>query len=287
MNVDGPIEKPLPPIGDLEPPLDVVELLVSADAIKDDIDLILDHDPIISLFNYELGKTKPPPPPPPPPPPKAPKLKRDRKAEYERKKQNKESAAAAAAALEQEMQLDASPGFRAPRTRRVTAAAAAFVAEAQGSLAEQPADTDATATEPPTSAGAPRTGPASRKRAAVALPGQSEVPPMVDDVDNQRSFTMFNHGWILPPDQRRGGRAPVDRGTVPPPKKRARTGSLQLLCFCVMKFSANIALFRQGHIAVICVQHYCIRESDPADVSAYWTRGVQRTPREDRRVCGR
>jgi len=45
---------------------------------------------------------------------------------------------------------------------------------------------------------------------------------MVDKIDNQRSFQMFDAGWILPPNQRRGGRAPVERQALPPPRKRAR-----------------------------------------------------------------
>jgi len=91
------------------------------------------------------------------------------------------------------------PGSRVPRTRKAIAAAAAFDAEASGKSE------------------------GNRKRPA-SLPGQTVVPPTVDDVDKQRSFTMFDAGWILPPDQKRGGRAPVERQAGPPPRKRMRTG---------------------------------------------------------------
>lgn len=63
------------------------------------------------------------------------------------------------------------------------------------------------------------------KRTPLILPGQSEVPPMVDDVDSQKSFKMFDAGWILPPDQKRHGRVPVERKPLPPPKKRQKTGA--------------------------------------------------------------
>ncbi|KAK7031458.1 Bromodomain and phd finger-containing protein 3 [Favolaschia claudopus] len=54
----------LPPIGDLEPPLEILDLLLSTEAIQDDTELILSADPITSLFNFEFEKLKPPPPDP-------------------------------------------------------------------------------------------------------------------------------------------------------------------------------------------------------------------------------
>ncbi|TFY51274.1 hypothetical protein EVG20_g11076, partial [Dentipellis fragilis] len=77
----------LGPIGDLEPPLAQLELLVS-DTIKNESEYILgDNDPLTSIFAYEFGKLKPIPPP-------QPKTKRTRKTH-------------------QQQQLDASAGFRA------------------------------------------------------------------------------------------------------------------------------------------------------------------------------
>ncbi|EGN97037.1 hypothetical protein SERLA73DRAFT_58213 [Serpula lacrymans var. lacrymans S7.3] len=184
-------------IGDLEPPLPLLELVSSMDAIQDDINLILDHDPLTSLFDYELGRFKPPPPPPPKLPPPRKGIKRK------------------AVSSARGRALDSSPGFRAPRTRRALAAAAAFEAEAHGGVNP---DTDDRQMD-----GTKQKGLKSR-RVPFILPGQSDVPPMVDNVDNQRSFKMFDAGWILPPDQKRGGRVPVDRSTLPPPKKRIRTG---------------------------------------------------------------
>ena len=114
--------------------------------------------------------------------------------------------------------MDSSSGFRIPRTRSAFAAAAAFEAEARGSSA--PGDDIEVSTD---SSKANR----SRKRASVAPVGQASVPRVVNDVDNRDSFHMFNAGWILPPDQKRGGRASaMDRSALPPPRKRPRTGEL-------------------------------------------------------------
>ncbi|KAH7918277.1 hypothetical protein BV22DRAFT_1123793 [Leucogyrophana mollusca] len=56
---------------------------------------------------------------------------------------------------------------------------------------------------------------------------------MVDDVDNQGSFKMFDAGWILPSGQRRGGRQPVER--LPLPKKmRLDRGVSKLSAFSTL-----------------------------------------------------
>jgi NAD-dependent histone deacetylase SIR2 len=57
------------------------------------------------------------------------------------------------------------------------------------------------------------------KRGPLILPGHSEVPPVVDKVDEYRSFKMFDAGWILPENQKRGGRTAVERRPAPPKRK--------------------------------------------------------------------
>ncbi|EMD39343.1 hypothetical protein CERSUDRAFT_112983 [Gelatoporia subvermispora B] len=198
-------------VGDLEPPVHLLSLLLSEDAIKDDINLILDAVPLDSLCSYELPRLKPPPPPKP---------KRNRKADIERKRLEREA--------ERQALLDASPGFRAVRhTRRAVAAAAAGT-----SGQEQPAEENATPAvgepkaEVAESGGiAVVTSPATakRKHRVTIASSRPDIPPMVEEVDNQQSFKMFDQGWILPPDQRRGGRAPIERTPLPPPKKKQRT----------------------------------------------------------------
>ena len=255
-NVEGEVkdETPgldsLPPIGDLEPPLDVLELLISSECFKENLNMEVGNNPIVTLFNYEFATWKPPLEPEDIVRSRKEKTKpkRDRKAEIERARANKAAAAAVAGidgweAEEEEIErrkeqerefqaaLDGSAGFRNPRTRSALAAAAAFEAEARGSSA--PGDDIEDSTD---SSKATR----SRKRASVAPVGQTSVPRVVNDVDNRGSFHMFNAGWILPPDQKRGGRASaMDRSALPPPRKRPRTGGLMLFApcrFCFVDF---------------------------------------------------
>jgi hypothetical protein len=180
-------------IGDFEAPLEVLRLLVSQEQIQDAVNLLLETDPLTSLFDYELGRIKPPPPPPPP------------KSKPGKKKGTKVSKAAEPGAL------DVAPGFRAPRTRRAHAAAAAFEAEATVGGVEEIQEVQ--------EAGA---GEATKKPAKLRTTGQ---PELVEDVDSQGSFKMFDAGWILPKGQKRGGRQGVERQLLPPPRKRMRTGA--------------------------------------------------------------
>ena len=260
-----------PPLGDFEPPLDVLDLLMSSDLIREDLNMELDADPVTTLLNYELARVKPiptdaPTPPAAPPPQRKKKGKREKKAEAERVKANKEakereSAAARAAQLDKEEEeeeeaeramnaammgdeenrelddlekerrpelyatLDSSAGFRAPRTRGAMAAAAAFEAEAQGSTPIS----GSSSISIPASAGPSRppdsTEKSHWKRPSITSMSQTSIPRVVNDVDNRDSFSMFNAGWILPPDQKRGGRVPAERPALPPPRKRQKTGS--------------------------------------------------------------
>ncbi|KAI0782807.1 hypothetical protein C8Q75DRAFT_786204 [Abortiporus biennis] len=174
------------PLGNFEPPLELVELLSATDTIQEDMNIILQSTPVESLFNFEHPVLKPPRPPPPP------------RASKPSKKQRQEARRLA----RQQARLDAS--VHAPRTRSAAANQAAFEAEAHD-------------------AGPSTSSRRGTKRKPVILPGQSEVPPMVEDVDKRDLFTHFDGGWILPPDHKRGGRAPVDKMNFPPPpKKRVR-----------------------------------------------------------------
>ncbi|KAI0737339.1 hypothetical protein C8Q80DRAFT_1358849 [Daedaleopsis nitida] len=208
----------LPPIGDLEPPLHILNLLVSEESIRQDTDIIVITNPTQSLLNYELPLIRPPAPPQPPPravrekPQKPPRTKPkvDRKTILERKK------------LERKLALDASPGFRAPRTRSAIAAAAAFEAEATGSSQTPEAEAEQPVAGPSSSAAPPAAGAQGKTR----KPRKSTMlppPDLVEDVDSRQSFKMFEVGWILPPEQKRGGRVAVERPPPPPPRKRVKT----------------------------------------------------------------
>ncbi|KAG1774169.1 hypothetical protein EV702DRAFT_1127317 [Suillus placidus] len=203
-------------IGDLEPLMETLQLLTSTQDIQDNINLLLHADPISSLFNFELPRIKPPPPPPPAPSPPPPP-----KSKVHKKKRLLKTV--------EPGPLDTSPGFRAPRTRRARAAAAAFEAEAGFEPEFQPTAEpelgaiqvdQKVASEPP-----------KKRRRQSAMPGQAETPPMVTDVDSQGLFKMFDAGWILPTGQRRGGRQPVERAPLPPKKKKMDRGMSRLSVF--------------------------------------------------------
>lgn len=214
-------------VGDLEAPLSVLDLLTSIENIEPDLDFILMHDALESMFTYELEEPKLLPTPPPPMSTmsassangrrrKPPKGKRDRKAEAERRRQR---------------QLDASAGFRGPpRTRKAHARAEAFEAEARAGVEDAAADLEDDDDESAFDSEG-KIGSHGRrwKRTSIVLPGQADVPPVVEDIDKQRSFSMFDEGWILPSGIRRGGRAPVERHDGPPPRKKTRSGNYSLL----------------------------------------------------------
>ncbi|KAG1823125.1 hypothetical protein EV424DRAFT_1321511 [Suillus variegatus] len=203
-------------IGDLEPLMETLQLLTSTQDIQDNTNLLLHTDPISSLFSFELPLVKPPPPPAPAPsPPPPPKSKVSKKKRIPK--------------IVEPGPLDTSPGFRAPRTRRAHAAAAAFEAEAgfepepQSTAEPEPGVIEGdqkVASEPP-----------KKRRRQSAMPGQAETPPMVTDVDSQGLFKMFDAGWILPSGQRRGGRQPVERAPLPPKKKKMDRGMSRLSVF--------------------------------------------------------
>ena len=198
-----------PILGNLEPPLSLLNLLSLEDTVKDDTDLILSAPPLNSLFNYEFPVFKPPPPPPPPKP------RKPTRAEILKAKRR-----------ERQAELDAGPGFREPRTRHARAQAAAFEAEVGSSTSAPAAIAD---TPPPDQTEGDSEGSKKRKKPKAVLPGQSEEVPMVEDVGDQDSFKMFNAGWVLPPERRRGNRPPIEKRPVPPPRKRQRSGMIFLL----------------------------------------------------------
>lgn len=271
-------------LGDLEPAMDVLELLMSSDAIKDDLNMELDVEPVTSLLSYELAKVKPPPPYEPSPLPSPIKLrvrypviptlklshKLDKGHEIAKNDaqvlvpddlpvsdlaeahvndvphvppqdlhesdEQEQAKFAKRQDRELQVQLDSSAGFRA-RTRGARAAAAAFEAEACG-----PSST--TASVAPSEPQPPQEEPSAvsvpLKKRHVAIPAmQSSIPRVVHDVDNRDSFSMFNAGWILPPDHKRGGRVAAERQAVPPPKKRQKTGGS---CLCYFSISLIVEL---------------------------------------------
>ncbi|KAI0339583.1 hypothetical protein BDW22DRAFT_1454969 [Trametopsis cervina] len=185
------------PLGDLEPPLEVLQQLFSQTALAEGTDMIIEPDPVTSLFSFEFAKLKPPPTPPPLPPPK---IKRDRRADRER------------ARLER-MAMDVSIGSRTRKRMSLVAETNQLPPDAPGADHTELPDRDV---HPE------RKG----KKTKVVLPGQADVPPVVDGVDNQRMFSMFDVGWILPDGKKRGGRSFVERQPKKSTKPDQRERSL-------------------------------------------------------------
>lgn len=232
-------------LGDLEPPLRNIELLFSNEAIRDheDMEFLLgDRDPISALLAYELGEPKqtgpsPPPSPSSPPPPLpstqpsvlAPTPAKKDKAKGKNKKKGAKDTAIPMD-VEQLMALDSTPGFRAP------------VPTVQGEESEERVSGPSVVpVHAGTEEGYLNTGPVAESKGKktkgksmvnaapaptpiqVSVTGSSgpeHEPHSIETIDKQQSFKMFNEGWILPPDQKRGGRVRVERPPLPPSKKK-------------------------------------------------------------------
>jgi hypothetical protein len=193
------------PLGDLEPSFELLSLFTS-NAVAEESAILLNSDPLNSIFSYQFAVEKPKPPPQP-----KPKRRKERKS------------VTSNARLDA---LDASPGFRAPgsRTHLVVTLGDTHVPSAEDIPSATPS------AGPSSEVGtAALTDEQKRRRHKTVLPGQNSS--IVPDVSNQDSFKMFNTGWILPETERRGGRKAIDRHAAPPVVHRrirnpgARAGS--------------------------------------------------------------
>ncbi|KAK7676664.1 hypothetical protein QCA50_020408 [Cerrena zonata] len=198
-----------PPLCNLEPPLPLLELLAKEHPMNEEMELVLSAPPLESLFTFEFPVFKPPPVNEPEPQ-HAPSKSKKTKSKSKKQK---------------DKDLDSSPGFRAPARNRPSAtqlpnedgavAGPSTIPETQVSVSEPVGEEDV-----PEDPAVTKTSKKPR-RPPLAQPGQ-EPPHVVEDVDKQDLFKMFNQGWVLSAGHKRGGRVPVERGPVPPPKKRQR-----------------------------------------------------------------
>jgi hypothetical protein len=214
---DPPQSFQRPLIGDLEPSLRMLDLLFNAEHIQRDSRIVIDKPPLDSLFSFEFAVVKPLPTPPPAPPPKP---KRDRRADRERAKERR----ALASSAPKTRRSRATVGLAATESAPIETVDAAPVAELPAGPAADSATTISPEyivvdidgdSEPPTKRR--RRG---SKRAPFVLPGQSEIPPVVDDVDSHKSFSMFDEGWILPDGHRRHNRTARPASERSPELKR-------------------------------------------------------------------
>lgn len=231
-------------IGDLEPPLEILELLLSPESIQSDMDLLLDDTPLASLFSYALPKLKPPPPPPRPPTPPPPRQskKRGRKP---RKKSGDIADDDAINSFVDVMGVDAvedlstlvvstgdhvdgSPAVE-PTEQRDGGTDEPSGMSRQESTQRPPEELVEHSLPPSASEVSISANPSKRERASRQSRSKNDALPLVDGINNHQSFKMFNEGWILPPEQKRGGRVSVDRQNVAVtsrPRKRMRTGTM-------------------------------------------------------------
>ena len=242
-------------LGDLEPPLRNVELLFSNEMIREHEDaefLLGDQDPISSLVAYDLGVPKhvevslppSPSPPPLPPPPLSGPAPMKNKGKGKGKKGVKSHAVPMD--VEQFAMLDSTPGFRASLKRAQAGEAERHVdwspifwvnSETGSEHAEGGPAAELKGKQGKGKASAiVGPAPASIPIPAPGSSGPEHEPHLIETIDKQQSFKMFNEGWILPPDQKRGGRVRVER--LPPLPSKKKKPRMYLL------FSSELSLTR-------------------------------------------
>jgi hypothetical protein len=132
--------------------------------------------------------------------------------------------------VEQLAMLDSAPGFRAPVSRVQGDESEEHVAGLLYSRSNR-RDGDEHPDAGPATESKGKKGKSKAKANTAPAPtpipipgaglsGLEHEPHLIETIDKQQSFKMFNEGWILPPDQKRGGRARVERPPPPPPKKK-------------------------------------------------------------------
>lgn len=220
-------------VGDLEPPMDTLELLLNSDLIRDDVRSVLDLGPLQELLEFKLETLKPLPPPPPraPTPPPQP-IASTSKLVLSLGKSKKANAKLSTKPISKSLEPPPPQSFKitVPRpTRRSLAAAAAFEAEAeQQPVPHVPAPIPVRShKKKPTSLAA---APVRSHKRKSSLP-PVEPPRTEDNADPdanltaRKTFEYFETGWILPQGQKRGGRRAPEPALAdkPPPRKRVRT----------------------------------------------------------------
>ncbi|KAH9987165.1 PHD-zinc-finger like domain-containing protein [Russula compacta] len=265
MTVDSLVQRSISTIGDLEPPLALLDLLVSLD-IADELNIALHSDPLQFLLAYELPEVKLPPVAPVESAPPLRRTKRERKAEFAKRRAEKRAAMMAPVALTAEADsemVDTSFGSHALTSTHFPAA----VADTDLAVATTTTTALTSSELEDGSEVEPVLGKRKRGKLAPSHPGtDAEV---LTDINPKASFALFDKGWILDPGVRRGGRARIER--LPPPltKKRSKGG-----CVCRIRAVYNegmrclrILRFSRSH------EGRCTRNAN-ARIWPYWSRPI-------------
>jgi NuA3 HAT complex component NTO1 len=203
--VNGLVQPSDAMMGDLEPPLDLLNLLVTPD-IADEISIVFRTDPLQFLLAYELPEFKLRPMAPVRPSASSRKTKRERKAKSGKKRAEQHAVAPVALATEadSEMAMFGSSALNSTRFQAMSAA----VAETDPATIPTAAMTFASPGLEVNSEGEQVLGKRKRTKPAPLHPGtDAEV---LTDINPKDSFALFDKGWILDPGVRRGGRARLE-----------------------------------------------------------------------------
>jgi NuA3 HAT complex component NTO1 len=231
--VNGLVQPGVSTMGDLEPPLDLVDLLVSPD-IADELSIVFRTDPLQFLLAYELPEFRLRPMAPVQPTVSSRKNKRERKAKSGKKRAVQHVVAPVALATEADTEM-AMFGSSALNSTHFQAMSAAV------------AETDP-ATTPTATMTLASPGPEVDSEAEQVLGKRKRTKPagtdaeVLTDINPKASFALFDKGWILDPGVRRGGRARVERLPELLTKKRPKStcvfrnwivNSEETKCLCI------------------------------------------------------
>jgi hypothetical protein len=248
------------PLGDLEPPLEVLNLNADPSLVDDVLNIRLNDTPYNSLLAYEHAVFKPPPTPPPPPPPRPRKVKPKRDYEAERaraanNRRNRNTKGGSEGANVDANEAEGKEGQEGqegdePRKQEgeeedarqktimeVEAAAAAADLDTspgfrgrratRGSggdvsvIAERSVSAAAVTSQIRNATAGPSQGVRRPRPNAPPTVERAAVPLIADDVDKRQSFSHFESGWILPEGSRRSAaKVRAIDSPVRPPPKK-------------------------------------------------------------------
>jgi hypothetical protein len=192
-------------MGNLEPPLELLDLLVSPE-IADELSIVFRTDPLQFLLAYELPEPRLRPMAPVQPTASSRKAKRERKAKSgKRRAEHVAAPAELATEADAEMAMFGSSALNSTRfqamsaavedTGPVTTPTAAMTSSSPG--LEVNSETEQVL--------------GKRKRTKTAPLHPSSDAEVLTDINPKASFALFDKGWILDPGVRRGGRARIER----------------------------------------------------------------------------
>lgn len=254
--VNGLVQPSVSTMGDLEPPLDLLDLLVSPD-IADELSIVFRTDPLQFLLAYELPEFRLRPIAPVQPIVSSRKTKRERKGKSGKKRAEQHVVAPVALATEADSEM-AVFGSSALNSTHFQATSAA-VAETDPATTPTAAMTFASPGPEVNSEAEQVLG--KRKRTKPAPLHPSTDAEVLTDINSKASFALFDKGWILDPGVRRGGRARIERPPELLTKKRPKGTCVfrdwivnreETKCLCIHSSHENRCIWNASHRIWLC-----------------------------------